>query len=272
MAQDFLSQDEIDALLGGNDQEESSLSLDSDDSKTLKTYNLGLQEKIVRGRMPALELVNERFARNLRVELFNLLQKTSEISIAPIKIQKYNDYIRHQVMPAALNIVNIKPLRGSALITMDPQMVFAIVDSMFGGNGQFHTRVEGRDFSQTENNILLKVLKTIFNSAEEAWKSIMPLEFEHVRTEMQSQFTNIATPSEPVVTSSFNIEINNIQTSFNICYPYSMLEPIKETLSSSLQNESGSTDLNWKKTLVHNLKDVEVPISVPLSSTENLVT
>lgn len=265
MSSDFLSQADIDQLMGlSSGEDESTKEQSSSHGPT--AYKLGLQEKIVRGRMPALELINERIARNLRLDLFNLLQKTVEVSISPIVIQKYSEYIKHQVMPSALNVVNIKPLRGAALITLDPQLVFSVVDSMFGGGGQFHTRVEGRDFSDTEQRILLKILNVIFHSTETAWKSLYQINMEHVRTESQSQFINIATPSEPVITTSFTIELGAKTSTFNMCFPYSMIEPIKDILSSSLQSESGNTDLHWKKTLTRNLDDVQVELVVPLTT------
>ena len=208
MSQDFLSQEEVDALLkgvSGEGEEVSTEETRNDDG--VKPYDLGRQERIVRGRMPTLELINERFARLLRIGLFNYMHKGTEISLGPIKVQKYSEFIRNLVVPTNLNLVTVKPLRGTALVVFDPNLVFLVVDSMFGGDGRFHTRVEGRDFTPTEQRIIQGLLQVFFTEYEKAWKSVFPLKFEYVRSEMNTQFANIATPSEIVVAVSFAISL-----------------------------------------------------------------
>ena len=125
-------------------------SKDEVDSSAVRDYNIATQERIVRGRMPTLEIINERFARLVRIELFNFLRRTVEVSVGPVKITKYSDFIRNLVVPTNLNLVHMHPLRGTALMVFDPTLVFLVVDNMFGGDGRFHTRIEGRDFTQTE--------------------------------------------------------------------------------------------------------------------------
>ena len=149
MSQDFLSQDEVDALLKGVTGETDEVAA-ATETKGVRPYNLATQERIVRGRMPTLEIINERFARQLRLGLFNFMRRTAEISVGPIRILKYNEFIRNLVVPTNLNLVQAKPLRGTALFIFDPNLVFLVVDNLFGGDGRFHTRVEGRDFTQTE--------------------------------------------------------------------------------------------------------------------------
>jgi flagellar motor switch protein FliM len=147
MAQDFLSQEEVDALLKGVSGEADEAPGDAGESGSVRAYDLGRQERIVRGRMPTMELINERFARYLRIGLFNYMHKGVEVSVAPIKVQKYSEFIRNLVVPTNLNLIQAKPLRGTGLIVLDPSLVFLVVDNMFGGDGRFHTRVEGRDFT-----------------------------------------------------------------------------------------------------------------------------
>lgn len=158
MAGDFLSQDEVDALLKGVTGESDDADEHADDPSSIRSYNLGTQERIVRGRMPTLELVNERFARYLRIGLFNYMHRSAEISVGPIRVQKYSEFIRNLVVPTNLNLVMAKPLRGTALFVFDPNLVFLVVDNMFGGDGRFHTRVEGRDFTATEQRIIQGLL------------------------------------------------------------------------------------------------------------------
>ena len=267
MAQDFLSQDEVDALLKGvtgeSDEPEAS---DGDDSG-IRSYNLGTQERIVRGRMPTLELINERFARYLRIGLFNYMHRTTEISVGPIRVQKYSEFIRNLVVPTNLNLVAAKPLRGTSLFVLDPNLVFLVVDNMFGGDGRFHTRVEGRDFTPTEQRIIQGLLRTIFQEYSRSWKPVYDMTFEYIRSEMNSQFANIATPSEIVIATTFSLEFGGTAADMHICFPYSMVEPIRDLLYSSMQSDQLSTDQRWIVMLRKQLKDAEVEIKAQLANT-----
>ena len=152
--------------------------------------------------MPTLEIINERFARLVRIELFNFLRRTVEVSVGPVRITKYSDFIRNLVVPTNLNLVQMKPLRGTALMVFDPTLVFLVVDNMFGGDGRFHTRVEGRDFTQTEQRIIQRILHIVFETYAKSWEPVYPIEFEYLRSEMNTQFANIATPNEVVVVTT----------------------------------------------------------------------
>jgi flagellar motor switch protein FliM len=269
MSQDFLSQEEVDALLkgvSGEGEEASTQETRADDG--VKPYDLGRQERIVRGRMPTLELINERFARLLRIGLFNYMHKGTEISLGPIKVQKYSEFIRNLVVPTNLNLVTVKPLRGTALVVFDPNLVFLVVDSMFGGDGRFHTRVEGRDFTPTEQRIIQGLLQVFFTEYEKAWKSVFPLKFEYVRSEMNTQFANIATPSEIVVAVSFAIELNGNSAEMHLCLPYAMIEPIRDVLYSTMHSEQAGADKRWTGTLTRQLQLAEVELVIPLGTSE----
>ena len=163
MADNFLSQEEVDALLKGVTGEQDEVR-PAEDPSSIRPYNLATQERIVRGRMPTLEIINERFARLLRIGLFNFLHRSSEVSVGPVRVSKYSEFIRNLVVPTNLNLVHMKPLRGTALIVFDPTLVFLMVDNLFGGDGRFHTRVEGRDFTQTEQRIISRLLDIVFET------------------------------------------------------------------------------------------------------------
>jgi flagellar motor switch protein FliM len=260
MAGDFLSQDEVDALLKGVTGETDEPEDSTEGTGGVHAYNLGTQERIVRGRMPTLELVNERFARYLRIGLFNYMHRNAEISVGPIRVQKYSEFIRNLVVPTNLNLVIAKPLRGTALFVFDPNLVFLVVDNMFGGDGRFHTRVEGRDFTQTEQRIIQGLLDVTFVEYSKAWKPVYAMAFEYVRSEMNSQFANIATPSEIIVATTFTLEFGGATADMHICFPYSMLEPIRDLLYSTMQSEQLSTDKRWISTLRKQLQGAEVEI------------
>ncbi|MBI2307798.1 MAG: flagellar motor switch protein FliM [Rhodocyclales bacterium] len=265
MAQDFLSQDEVDALLKGVTGETDEPEAQAEEGGGPKNYNLGTQERIVRGRMPTMELINERFARYLRIGLFNYMHRNAEISVGPIKVQKYSEFIRNLVVPTNLNLVAAKPLRGTSLFIFDPNLVFLVVDNMFGGDGRFHTRVEGRDFTMTEQRIIQGMLDVVFTEYGRSWKPVHDLKFEYIRSEMNSQFANIATPSEIVVSTTFSIEFGGAAAEMHICFPYSMLEPIRDLLYSSMQSDQLSTDKRWITTLRKQLQSAEVELTAELT-------
>ncbi len=266
MAQDFLSQEEVDALLKGVSGEADEAPPESAETGSVRTYDLGRQERIVRGRMPTMELINERFARYLRIGLFNYMHKGVEVSVAPIKVQKYSEFIRNLVVPTNLNLIQAKPLRGTGLIVLDPSLVFLVVDNMFGGDGRFHTRVEGRDFTPTEQRIIRGLLGVVFEEYQRAWQPVHPLVFEYVRSEMNTQFANIATPSEVVIAMSFTLEFSGNSSELHICLPYSMIEPIRDLLHSAMHSEQASADNRWTTMLTRELQTAEVELVATLAS------
>ncbi|MDP2795695.1 MAG: flagellar motor switch protein FliM [Sulfurisoma sp.] len=267
MSQEFLSQEEVDALLKGVTGETDEAPAE-EETGGVKNYDLGRQERIVRGRMPTMELINERFARLLRIGLFNYMHRSAEISVGPIRVQKYSEFIRNLVVPTNLNLVQVKPLRGTALFIFDPNLVFLVVDNLFGGDGRFHTRVEGRDFTATEQRIIQGLLNVVFAEYEKSWKPVFPVEFEYVRSEMNTQFANIATPSEIVMAVTFTLELSGNSAEMHICIPYSMIEPIRDVLYSTMHSEQVSSDKRWTTLLTRNLKMAEVELMVPLTHTQ----
>lgn len=270
MADKFLSQDEVDALLRGvdGDQEDEQPTANAGD---VRDYNLATQERIVRGRMPTLEIINERFARLVRIELFNFLRRTVEVSVGPVRITKYSDFVRNLVVPTNLNLVQMKPLRGTALMVFDPTLVFLVVDNMFGGDGRFHTRVEGRDFTQTEQRIIQRILNIVFESYAKSWEPVYPVQFEYMRSEMNTQFANIATPNEVVIAVTFNVELGPASGEIHFCFPYSMLEPLRDMLSSPLQGEVLGTDKRWVKLMTQQVQAAEVEIVADLAKTKMMI-
>ncbi|HVL08635.1 MAG TPA: flagellar motor switch protein FliM [Burkholderiaceae bacterium] len=264
--EEFLSQDEIDALLRGvSDDAEDDAPAEA--AGGIRPYNLGTQERIVRGRMPTLEIINERFARNWRIALFNFMRRNAEISVGQVKVQKYSEFIRNLVVPTSINLVQVKPLRGTALFVFDPNLIFLIVDNLFGGDGRFHTRVEGRDFTQVEQRIIQRLLNLVFEHYGSAWQPVYPIEFEYLRAEMHTEFANVATPNEVVVTTSFHVEFGNNGGDVHICMPYTMLEPIRDLLSSSIQGETLEVDKRWVRLLSQQVQTAEVNLVANLAET-----
>lgn len=266
MADDILSQEEVDALLKGVTGESDETPEEGLEAGDVRPYNLGKQERIVRGRMPTLEIINERFARLFRIGLFNFMRRNAEISVGPVRVLKYSEFIRNLVVPTNLNLVHVKPLRGTSLFIFDPNFVFLVVDNLFGGDGRFHMRVEGRDFTPTEQRIIQRLLDVAFSEYQKSWEPIYPVEFEYVRSEMNTQFANIATPSEVVVVTTFNIELGAGGGDFHICMPYAMIEPIRDLLYSTMQGERLEVDERWARLLTKQVQVAEVDLVANLGS------
>ena len=265
MSQPILSQDEVDALLQGITGDSQSLEPEQADKGAIRDYDLASQERIVRGRMPTMEIINERFARNIRLGVFHLISKSPEISIGPIKVQKYSAFLREIVVPTNFNIVSVKPLRGSGLIVCDPTLVFAVIDALFGGAGKYHTRIEGRDFSATEVRVIKRLIDVVTAEYKKAWQGIYPLELAYQRSEMQPQFANIATPNEIVITTSFTLEIGDTSGAIHFCIPYSTLEPIRDVLYSTVQGDAGEPDRRWVNLMKEQLQSAEVELVAELA-------
>lgn len=262
---DLLSQDEIDALLhgvdGGDVQTQTDIPV-NDGSVML--YDFASQDRIVRGRMPTLEMINERFARYFRVSMFNMLRRSAEISVGGVQMLKFTEYIHSLFVPTSLNIVKIHPLRGSALCVFDPKLVFIIVDNFFGGTGR-HAKIEGRDLTATEQRIVTLVLNHAFNDLAEAWRPVIPVQFEFMNMELNPEFATIVSPTEVVVISSFHVELDGGGGQFQVVLPYAMLEPIRELLDAGVQSDRVDKDDRWSVALREDFKTAELNIQSALT-------
>jgi len=267
MSEEFLSQDEIDALLRGASGDGDDDAKEEDKSG-VRAYNIGTQERIVRGRMPTYEIINERFARFFRTGLFNFMRRTVDISVGPVKVIKFSEFLRNLVVPTNLNMVQMKPLRGTALFVFDPNLIFLFIDNLFGGDGRYHTRVEGRDFTQTEQRMIMRLLDVVFEDYEKSWQSVYPIKFEYIRSEMNPQFATIVTPNEIVVTVTFNIDLGSKGGTLHVCIPYAMIEPIRDLLYSALQGDRLEVDKRWTKLLSQQIQGAEVELIANIGHTK----
>ena len=260
---DLLTQDEIDALLHGVDEVEEE-PVDTATATGAVAFDFSSQDRIVRGRMPTLELVNERFARHMRISLFNMMRRTAEVSINGVQMLKFGEYVHSLFVPTSLNMVRFRPLKGTALITMEARLVFILVENFFGGDGRYHAKIEGREFTPTERRIIQMLLKLVFEDYKEAWAPVMDVSFEYLDSEVNPAMANIVSPTEVIVVSSFHIELDGGGGDFHVAMPYSMLEPIRELLDAGVQSDKGDTDLRWSKALRDEIMDVSVGLRAKL--------
>jgi flagellar motor switch protein FliM len=263
---DLLSQDEIDALLHGVDSGAVETEVDAIAPGEARNYDFASQDRIIRGRMPTLEMVNERFARLWRIGLFNLIRRSAELSVRGIELIKFNDYMHSLYVPTNLNLIRFKPLRGTGLIVFEPTLVFAIVDNFFGGDGRYPTRIEGREFTATEMRVIHLLLKQTFADLREAWAPVMDVEFEYINSEINPHFANIVTPREYVVVCRLHVELDGGGGDIHVTLPYSMLEPIRELLDAGIQSDRNDRDESWGTMLREQLNVAEVTLSSVLAT------
>ncbi|RUO47920.1 flagellar motor switch protein FliM [Pseudidiomarina donghaiensis] len=286
-----LSQDELDALLAGVVDDDAH----SDDDTTAATaadvgidalaqkpkhkvkqqpFDPGSQARIVRERLHTLEVINERFARQFRMNLFNLLRRNADITVESVKYQRFSDFADATPTPTNLNIISMKPLRGSALVVFPHALVSMIVENLFGGDGRFMTRNEAREFTGTEQRIINRVLNLAIDAYQESWRAVHPLEISYIRSEMQPKFAAItSSPSEIVVTTTFHLEVGNLDSNFKICMPYAMVEPLRDKLTNLRADIGGnSNDKAWRQRITHELQAssvelianfVDIPMRIP---------
>ncbi|MAR90585.1 MAG: flagellar motor switch protein FliM [Pseudomonadota bacterium] len=256
--QDLLSQDEIDALLHGVDDGDIETGGDEPDDG-IQSYDLSTQDRIVRGRMPTLEMINERFARYTRISMFNLLRRTADVSVGGVQVIKFGEYVHSLYVPTSLNMIRIKPLKGTALFILDAKLVFKLVDNFFGGEGR-HVKIEGREFTPTENRVVQMVLEQAFVDMQEAWKAVLPVKFEFLSAEVNPSLANIVSPSEVVVVNSFHVELDGGGGEMHLTLPYSMIEPLREVLDAGVQSDVGDQDERWMKSLREEIMGASVEL------------
>lgn len=264
---DLLSQDEIDALLHGVGSGDVETDGDEGLEDGARNYDFASQDRIVRGRLPTLEMVNERFARLFRIGLFNILRRSPEIAVGGVQMLKFSEYIHSLFVPTSLNLVKMQPLRGTALFVFDPKLVFIVVDNFFGGDGRYHTKIEGREFTPTEQRVIQIMLNLTFQLLKEAWQPVYKCDFEFVQHEVNPQFANIVSPTEVVVVTTFHIELDGGGGDMHITLPYSMLEPIRELLDAGVQSDRGDTDDRWLRALREEMEFAHLNLNTVLTET-----
>lgn len=260
MGADLLSQDEIDALLHGVDTGAVETQPEPAPGEA-RHYDFASQDRIVRGKLPTLEMINERFARTWRIGLFNLLRRSADLSVRGIDLIRFGEYMHSLQVPTNLNLVKMKPLRGTALVVYEPRLVYTTVDNFFGGNGKFHTRIEGREFTPTEMRVIQLLLKQTFADLVEAWAPVMPVEFEYMNSEVNPHFANIISPRDYIVVSRFHVELEGGGGELHVAIPYAMLEPIREQLDAGVQSDRIEKDESWTRAMHQQLQEAEVEVS-----------
>ena len=264
----ILAQDEVDALLrglsGGEIESESDI---PEDDSGIVPFDLANQDRIIRGRMPVLEIVNDRFARLCTNALSNTVRKRVELNPISIDMTKFGEFMRSLPVPTSINIFKMDPLRGNAIIVVDSRLVFALVENVFGGAGS-QPKIEGREFTRIEQAVVDKVIKIALDNMEESWRPVHDVKLELVRSEINPQFAAIVPPSDVVVVITFEVELDSAIGSMVICLPYATIEPIRSKLHASFQTERLEVDHAWVARLKERLLETPVEFKVHFGNTQ----
>lgn len=262
---DILSQDEIDALLNGVDSGDVDTGGANLDDGTANSYDFANQERIVRGRLPTLEMINERFARLFRVSLFNMMRRSPDISVNGVQMVKFSEYVHTLFVPSSLSMVHVHPLKGTSLFMLHPELVFTTVDNFFGGYGRFRNKIEGREFTPTELRVIEKMVGLCMNDMKEAWAPVLDIDFESLGHEVNPHLANIVSPSEVLVVSSFHVELDGGGGDLQLVIPYSSIEPIRDLLDAGVQSDRSEQDDRWTNSLREEMQAAEVQLSSTLA-------
>ncbi|MDR4480377.1 MAG: flagellar motor switch protein FliM [Nitrospira sp.] len=263
----ILSQEEIDALMGGvMSGEVETAPKEEDDPGGVKAYSLTSQERIIRGRMPTMEMINDRFTRQQSISWSGVLREKIEFSVLGTQLVKFGDYIQKIPVPSSFNLFAMEPLRGNGLYIMDATLVCLIVDFFFGGKVQTHVKPEGREFSPIQVRLVKKMAQQALVDLEKAWQAVMPVKVGYCRSESNPQFAMIVTTSEIVMVVTLQVHLGDNSREMFVVYPYSMLEPIKEKLYSGLVADNVEQDSSWGSRFKDSLQECDVAVTVQLGT------
>jgi flagellar motor switch protein FliM len=275
MSEQILSQNEIDALLAAVNEGELELSEEEDtrdsaleSASFAVKYDLLSQDRIIRGRMPTLDIINDRFARQFRITLSNSLRKIVQVNVESTSLMKYGEFLNYLPIPSCLNLMKLNPLRGSSILAVESKLIYAFLNNWFGGATNAQERIESRDFTAIELMVVRRVIEFLTSELEQAWQPVHPIQCEYVRTETNPQFLAVIAPSDVVVLTSYEIELDGLRGSVQLVIPYSSIEPIRQHLSRGIGADAEGDDNAWRNLLTESLGDIRTQNSVILGKSD----
>ena len=264
-----LSEGEVDALLKGVGEGEIDVETDQVEELTgVSEYDLTSQEKIIRGRLPSLDIINQMFSRLFKNTFSTLMRKSVNVSTISTDTIKFGDFLRSLPVPSSMHIFRMEPLRGHGLVIVESKVVFAVVDTFFGGSGAKEASITDRDFSAIEIRMTKTVILSVLHDLEEAWRPVHTVTTSFVRSEGNPQFAAIVPPTDIVLVILFEIEMENMTGTLTICLPYEAIEPVIPKLKAQFQSEKLEVDHVWVQRLRAELLSTEIEIITELGTTE----
>jgi flagellar motor switch protein FliM len=264
MTQEFLSRDEVDALMQGVGDDGAAAAADASAPGRLRAVNLATQERASRVRMPALDLVHERFAELLRTTLFGELRRVPTITAVPLRAQTYGELMAELATPVHVTVVDMKPLGGHALVTIDASLVGVFVDAMFGG-GSVKPGAENRSFTATEERLVDRIVVMLLAAYAKSWHDVAVLTPERVRTETQPRFVQLADADDIIHCARFAIDIGTGGGALQVCLPRTLLAPLRDRLQAPAREDTRAPGTDWRAPLADGVQAVEVEVTVDLA-------
>lgn len=266
-----LSQNEVDALLSAvsdNRTDAADSGAGPDEKSGVVQYDLSNQDRIIRGRMPTLDIIHDRFIRLFRVTLSNSLRKMANLSVNSTGPLKFSEFMNSLPLPSCLNILRLDPLRGAAVMVIESKLLYALIDSLFGGNDVPYTKIEGKDFTQIEIKIARRIVLSAIDDLEKAWEPVYPLKIGYSRTEINPQFVAVVPPSDVVIATTFDVELEKVSGTIKVVIPYATLEPIKSKLSVGFQSEQLEVDFIWINRIKEQIMQTSANMQVKLGEAD----
>jgi flagellar motor switch protein FliM len=266
---EILTQNEVDSLLAGLSAGKIETETDiAPDATMVSSYDFASQERVIRGRMPTFEVINERFAREMRVSISNVLHTTIDIAAESMETLKFSEFGRSLPVPTSLHVFRMEPLRGYVLLVLESELVYNLIDTFFGGQGVGKTKIEGREFTAIEEVMIRKVVAACLKDLETAWAPVEPIQSVYVRAEVNPQFATIAPPTDLVIVSKFEVELEQSSGTISLCIPYSMIEPIRNKLTAGFQSDALEIDHAWRQRLTAIILSSKIDLRVELGKAE----
>jgi len=265
----ILSQGEVDALLRGvvGDEGEEDDEEEYDPNEVVP-FDLTAQDRIIRGRMPTLDIIHDRFVRLFRLTLSNALRKVVDINVRSTELIKFGEFLKTLPIPSSMNLFRMSPLRGHAIMVLETRLVFTLIDQFFGGSGEMEVKAEGRDFTEIEARMIKRTVMSALEDLQTSWRPVFPVQINYTRSEVNPQFVAIVPHSEIVIAVTFDVEIGRAPMSITICVPYSMIEPIRVRLNAGFQSEQDEQDNTWSNRFKKNLDQTYTEVVAKLGETE----
>lgn len=264
---DVLTQDEIDALLTGVDDGVVETEGEAPEAPAISEYDLTKQDRVVRGRLPTVELISERYSRAIRAKLPASLKVPIEVGPGGVQIVKFSEYMETLYVPTCIKLLKIQPFSGICLLTLDAKLIHQIVDHFFGGDGATGS-FEGKEFSPTERRVIDRIVMGLLQDLEEAWSDVMPIKCEVIGDEVNPSLVNVITSSDAVLVTSYRLDIGDSGGELHIAFPYASLEPYKRVLDATAQQDDGGLDSAWRAALERTLLDVDIPLNCLIGENE----
>ncbi len=282
----LLSPEELAALASGID--DGTIAIDSGFNLTtrVKKHDLASEDSTLGVNTSSLEMINERFVRLFRLGLMEVLRTSPRINPSRAQIVRFGDYLKDLRPPLAVNTIRINPLRGFSMVTIEPTVVFSALDNFFGGSGSGmpgtpRRRAADKDvdlppnwlpptrmFTPTESRIIKVILEVFFRSLKEAWAPLLPVDFDHVGSEINPQFAQIADENDLVIMTRFDTEgVGGVKGFVDLVYPYASLKPLRDLLRNRVQADgSEESDMKWRNELSAAVGDAQLELQVLLGT------